>query len=115
MAHSGWSLMLKHVSQKTTWSRTATSAAASVRASASGARSRWYVNRCAVFGPMPGRRANDSMSRATGSMRGVATRGSHPRDLETAGHGSHLLFGHLARRAQGVVHGGHHQVLEHLD
>ena len=38
---AAWSLMLKQRSQNTTWSRTATSAAASVRASASGARSRW--------------------------------------------------------------------------
>ena len=59
--------MLKHRSQKTTSSRTATSAAASVRASPSGARSRWKVSRWAVLGPMPGRRENASMRRATGS------------------------------------------------
>ena len=33
------------------------------------------VSRCAVFGPIPGRRANDSISRATGSMTGLATAG----------------------------------------
>ena len=41
IGQSGWSLMLKQRSQKTTLSRTSMSAAASVRASASGARSRW--------------------------------------------------------------------------
>src|SRR6187401_2118897 len=107
--------MLKHRSQNTTWSSTSTSAAARLRASASGARSRWYVRRWAVFGPMPGRRANDSMRRATGSMRGVATLGSHPRDAQAAGHRGHLLLGDLARRAQRVVDGADDEVLEHLD
>ena len=73
--------MLKQRSQKTTSSRTAISAAARVRASASGARRRWYVSRWAVLGPMPGRRANASIRRATGSMTGLATgRRSQARD-----------------------------------
>ena len=67
MGQSGPVLMLKQRSQKTTSSRTATSAAARARASASGARSRWYVSRWAVLGPMPGSRENASMRRATGS------------------------------------------------
>ncbi len=76
------------------------SAAASVRASASGARSRWKVSRWAVFGPIPGRRANDSMSRATGSMTGLATVGAdlHPGQAKPAGDGGHLLLGELASR-----------------
>src|SRR4029079_2761335 len=64
---------------------------------------------------MPGRRANDSMSLATGSMRGVATRRSHPRDAQAAGHGRHLLFGEVASRSQRVFDRGDDQVLEHLD
>src|SRR4051794_24578564 len=108
--------MLKQRSQKTTWSRTATSAAASVRASASGARSRWYVRRWAVLGPIPGRRANASMRRATGSMTGVGIRAPlHPRDAQTAGHAGHLLFRDLARRAKGIVDCRQDQVLEHVD
>src|SRR3954470_1019607 len=100
--------MLKQRSQKTTWSRTATSAAASVRASASGARSRWYVRRCAVLGPIPGRRANDSMSRATGSMTAEVTGWSaspsaQARDLEPARDRGHLLGRDLLRGAQRVV------------
>src|SRR6476469_8907522 len=107
--------MLKQRSQKTTWSRTATSAAARVRASSSAALRRWYVRRWAVFGPIPGKRANESMSRATGSMRGVATRRSHPRDAQTAGHGGHLLLGEFTRGTQGVVDRRDDEVLEHLD
>ena len=41
MGHSGPVLMSKQRSQKTTSSRTETSAAANVRASVSGARSKW--------------------------------------------------------------------------
>jgi hypothetical protein len=56
------------------------------------------------------------MSRATGSIRGChAARRPTSRAGGAAGHGRHLLFGQLARRAQGVVDGGHDQVLEHLD
>ncbi len=71
------------------------SAAASVRASDSWARSRWNVRRWAVFGPIPGRRANDSMRRATGSMTGLATVGCglHPGQAKPTGDGGHLLLG----------------------
>src|SRR5262245_30873715 len=116
MGQSGASLMLKQRSQNTTWSRTATRAAASVRASASGARSKWYVRRWAVLGPTPGSRANASMRRATGSISGVGTRRrSHARDAEPAGHGRHLLLGDAPGVAERVVDGGDDQVLEHLD
>src|SRR5690349_6063743 len=116
MLQSGWSLMLKQRSQKTTWSRTATSAAASVRASASGARSRWYVSRCAVFGPTPGSLANASISRATGSIRVEPTKlRLQPGDPEAARDGRHLLLGEPARGGQGIVHRGDDEVLEHVD
>src|SRR5262245_14907389 len=107
--------MLKQRSQNTTGSRTAIRAPARVRASASGARRRWYVSRCAVFGPIPGSRANDSISRATGSISVAATTALEARDPESAGHGSHLLLGEASRGAERVVDGGHDQVLEHLD
>ena len=92
-------------------------AAASVRASESWARSRWKVSRWAVFGPMPGRRANDSIRRATGSMMGLTMGGWAyiPRQAKPTGHGGHLLLGQLAGRAEGVVDRGHDEVLEHLD
>src|SRR6186997_644822 len=106
MGQSGWSLMLKQRSQKTTWSRTATSAAASVLASASGARRRWYVRRWAVFGPTPGSRAKASISRATGSISGVGTRReSHAGELQAAGDRRHPLFGDPAGVAERVVDG----------
>src|SRR6187402_751427 len=101
--------MLKQRSQKTTWSRTAIRAAASVRASASGARSRWKVSRWAVFGPIPGRRANASMTAFVMQSR------LQPRDPQAAGDRGHLLFGDLARSAQGVVDRRDDQVLEHVD
>src|SRR3954447_22004560 len=66
---------------------------------------------------MRGRRANDWMRRATGSMTGLATTGVdlHPWQAQAAGHRGHLLFGELLRGAESVVDGGHDQVLEHLD
>src|SRR4029078_551672 len=73
IGQSGASLMLKQREQKTTCSRTETSAVARGRASASGALSRWKGGRWAVFGPIPGRRLNASISLATGSMSGLAT------------------------------------------
>src|SRR5262245_57522077 len=91
------------------------SAAASVRASVSEARSRWNVSRWAVFGPTPGSRAKDSISRATGSMSGLDTRGLHPREAQPAGDGGHLLLGELASGAQRIVDRGDHEVLEHVD
>src|SRR5206468_2781853 len=106
----------KQRSQNTTWSRTAISAAARVRASVSDARSRWNVRRWAVFGPMPGSRANDSISRATGSMSGLATgRGLHPRQAKPAGHRGHLLLREGPCGPKRVVDGRDHEVLEHVD
>src|SRR5438093_12035411 len=117
MAHRGASLMLKQRSQKTTSSRIATRAAARVRASESGVRRRWYVSLWAVLGPIPGRRANASIRRATGSMSDAATwdRALHTRQAEPAGHRRHLRLGQLARHAQPVVHCRHDEVLKHVD
>src|SRR5829696_2914361 len=115
--------MLKQRSQKTTSSRTATSAEASARASVSGARRRWYVSRWAVFGPMPGRRLNASISFATGSMSGVATRVGRSASEEAAEaaepieglHRAHLLLGQAAGVVERLVDRDDHEVLEHLD
>ena len=86
---SGPVLMSKQRSQKTTSSRTETSAAASARASVSGARSRWYVRRCAVFGPdagqarerfdEPGDRLDHRTHRGIACANRVTSRGSGAR------------------------------------
>src|SRR6185503_9600899 len=116
--------MLKQRSQNTTSSRTATSADASARASPSGARRMWKVSRCAVFGPIPGRRLNASISFSTGSMSSVATVrdpgwvGSAPEQPAQAAQGlhrAHLLLRQAAGRVERLVDRGGDEVLEHLD
>src|SRR5690606_32937672 len=106
-----------------------TSASASARTSSSGRLKRWKASRCALLGPMPGRRPSSRMSviRALGKRTlivrpsgGGGPRGSeqpaHPAEPAHAAHrGAHLLLLQLLGAALGLAHGGGDEVLEHLD
>ncbi len=112
--------MLKQRSQNTTSSRTATSADARARASARGHAGGGRSTAGRSWARCPGSRLNASISFATGSMSRVATRsvGQRPRRPPSPPqrlHRAHLLLGQPARRVEGLVDRGGHQVLEHLD
>src|SRR4029453_6407763 len=93
-----------------------TSASARSCTAAAGCFRRWKASRCAVLGPIPGRRWSASISRA---MAGgwAATRALHQaRQLaaQAPGHPRHLARDQLPGLSQGLVGRGEHQVLEHL-
>ena len=108
--------MLKQRSQNTTWSRTAMSAAASVRASASGRAEQVVGQALGGLRPDPGqpRERLDQPGDRLDERGGHGSR-SHPRQAKAAGHGRHLLLGQVARHAQRLVDRGKDEVLQHLD
>src|SRR3990172_4276630 len=136
MRQGSLSVTFWQTEQKVIRSLTSRIASASALASAAGMRSRWYVSRCALFGPTPGSLWNSSISRVTGAggpsppgdcqppvpcsmflvpwgRRGVGL-SRQPGDVQPAGEPGQLL--HLRRPdlLQRLVYRRHDQVLQHL-
>src|SRR3954454_10964173 len=111
-AQGSVSVMLLHTEQYVTRSLTSRSASMRRSVSSRGVFSRWNASRCALFGPMPGRRTSSSMRR----VRGSGSANLHSRQL----HARRQHSAHLARRlfvglAMGVVQGGDDEILQHHD
>src|SRR4051794_15094737 len=112
MEHSPPSATLKQRSQNDTRSFTSVMARASRLASSFDSFSRWKAMRWADLGPTPGRRPSSSMRSWTGpAYTGLLAAEQAAQAAELA-HGRLLELQHLGG---GVVEGGQHQVLEHLD
>ena len=81
----------------------------------------WKASRCAVRLPMPGSLPSSVTSRWRGGASNAAYKPGRPspprppRAAQPAGRGAHLVGGELLRRAQRLVDGGQHGVLQHLD
>src|SRR5262245_33448250 len=115
-AHSGQgslSVNAKHTEQRRVSSFTAISASASAWAYSRSPRRMWNASREAVFSPIPGSRVSCWIRRVIEG--GCAMRRSpETGDRQPPRHLLHLLGDERSRRAKRVVHGGHHEILEHL-
>src|SRR5215469_6212794 len=112
-------LMLLQTLQMPSLSLTSRIACTRCSASSRPERITWNAMRCADFCPMPGRRLNSLMRRASGSAKsGMVIQAplEHAwRQAHSAQHAAHLLLDLVVHLLYGLAGGGHDHVLQHLD
>src|SRR5438477_3764216 len=110
----GSSARLKQISQKPMRSLTSRIASARALASSASARRRWNARRWAVRWPTPGSLPSSVIRRWTGGAYKLSLEARQAQVAEPAGEPAHLRRGKLLRRAQRLVGGGEHHVLQQL-